>query len=133
MEKNRDYFSELMQSIKKSIASNISVMYLAKIVKLEPPTADLQPLAKIDGKKQSMIYKAHFLITPNYKKLSKEEIKDTKLDYKKGDVVVVGSLDHDDMYFKNDLYNVDTERIHSADFAVILGRYARKDDFKGGD
>lgn len=133
MEKNRDYFDDLMQDIKNGVMNNLSVMYLAKIIKFEPPTADIQPLAKPDGKKQSMIYKAHFLLNPTYKKLEHETVEKTKLDYKAGDIVLVGSLDHDNMYYRKDLFNVDTKRTHSADFAVILGRYANKDDFKGGD
>lgn len=126
MPEQKDLLTKMVAQIMNGSANDINVMYLAKIVKISPPTADIQPLAMINGNKGNIISKAHFLINPT----SKNET----LNYSVGDNVVVGCLDHDNMYFNNkDKFKVDTDKKHSIDYAIILGRYAKKEDFKGSD
>lgn len=142
MPEQTDNLTKLISSVMNHNASDITVMYLAKIVKISPPTADIQPLAMINGNKANIVSKAHFIITPSEitytdsDKGNKTKVKTNKvkLDYKVGDNVLVGCLDLDNMYFTNkDKFKVDSTRKHAVDFAVILGRYANKDDFKGGE
>lgn len=119
----KDYFAELFKMTKKEISQNITNMYIARINKLNPPKANLQPLAVIDGKKQNEVENAHFLIFGN-----------EKLNYQEGDIVIVGCLDYDNsLYRDGKSFNVSTNTMHSIDYSIVIGKLATKDDFKGGD
>lgn len=147
MSEHKDRFTQLLTGLKNQSQFDLSVMFLAKIDKLNPPTADITPIAKVNKQKQPQISKAHFMIQPTYKRVWKLGTKDDaidkndnhmyvkklKLDYKVGDTVLVGCLDLDNSNFSEKGYSPTTERKHAIDYAVILGRYARKSDFKGGD
>lgn len=157
---NKDYLTELMESANKNTQQNIKTLYLAEIVKLEPPTCSVQPLAMINGKKLPMVEDVHFITYPVQYRFSADfnnpiqyvdtvgkyeepvhrtlEIKhqnqkviNKKLNYKQGDIVLVDILDLDDAFFQGKgKFNVGSVRRHSMDYSIVVGKIANKKDFK---
>lgn len=132
MATTNDYFNELINSLKDSCLSDMNVLYIAKIKEIKPPTAVVQPLAMIDHAKQSEVHRVHFLVNPLINNTPKDiNTGEWKLDYKKGDNVIVGCFDTDNALFNNKSFYISSDiRKHSIDYSVILGRYARSSDFK---
>lgn len=130
MAQNKDYFTELLKSIYTNSLNDISVAYIAKITKLTPPTASIQPLARLTSGKQNMVSKAHFLINPIYKELKDEKVEKVKLDYKTGDEVIVVCLDDDNSKYTKGQFPASSKIKHSIDYAFVIGKIATKSDFK---
>lgn len=129
-----DWVTLMIQTLMKNLNEVIQVAYIGKISKLTPPTAEIQPLAIIAGKKQNIVSKAHFLTMPlEYVDSANDKSNPGKLNYKVGDNVGVVVLDVDNMYFTNgSTFKVDSNRRHSIDFSLVIGKVADAGDFKGG-
>lgn len=121
MAEQKDYFTDLLKNIYSNAINDISVAYIAKIEKITPPTATVQPLARINGKKESMVQKVHFIVLPGQSE---------SIDYKTGDEVIVICLDDDNSKHINGYFPVSSNRKHSVDYSFVIGKIASKDDFK---
>ena len=121
MAEQKDYFTSLISKVYSNAINDVSVAYIAKIEKMTPPTATVQPLARIDGKKESMVQKVHFILLPGQPEL---------LDYKSGDEVIVICLDDDNSKYTKGYYPVSSKRKHSVDYSFVIGKIANKKDFK---
>ncbi|CAI2608037.1 hypothetical protein AKUH3B101J_08650 [Apilactobacillus kunkeei] len=121
MAEQKDYFTDLLKNIYSNAINDISVAYIAKIEKITPPTATVQPLARINGKKESMVQKVHFIVLPGQSE---------SIDYKTGDEVIVICLDDDNSKHTNGYFPVSSNRKHSVDYSFVIGKIASKDDFK---
>ena len=121
MAEQKDYFTDLMSKVYSNSINDVSVAYIARIEEMTPPTATVQPLARIEGKKESMVQKVHFIILPGQSEL---------LDYKSGDEVIVICLDDDNSKYTKGYYPVSSKRKHSVDYSFIVGKIAHKNDFE---
>lgn len=121
MAEQKDYFTDLLKNIYSNAINDITVAYIAKIEKITPPTATVQPLARINGKKESMVQKVHFIVLPGQSE---------SIDYKTGDEVIVICLDDDNSKHTNGYFPVSSNRKHSVDYSFVIGKIASKNDFK---
>lgn len=129
--KETDWVTLVLKNILTAANQNIQVAYIGSIVELTPPTASIQPLAIISGKKQNIVPKARFITLPLYNKDDHGDLSlKPFLKYKPGDNVLVLVLDNDDMYFTNGgTFKVDSERMHEPDFSIVVGKIADAGDF----
>ncbi|WP_268914148.1 hypothetical protein [Lentilactobacillus sp. SPB1-3] len=130
--KEPDWITLVVKNILSMANKSIQVAYIGKITKLTPPTASIQPLAVISGKKQNIVPKARFITLPlEYTDDRGDKSQNAHLNYKDGDNVLVVVLDKDDMYFTNKgTFKVDSDRMHASDFSIVVGKVADADDFK---
>ena len=121
--------TELLQKMMLAYLVAINVAYIAKVVKVSPPTVSVQPLALTvgDNKKEAVVESARVLVPPTIKSGTKASIK-----LKTGDHVVCLVLDHDTTHYNgHGEFRQMTKTPHLVNNSVILGRVAIGDDFDG--
>jgi hypothetical protein len=122
----KDWTTLVIETLIKDLNQTISVAYIGEITELTPPTASLQPLEIIAGKKQNIVSRAKFVFSP----IIDKDNNPLKIHYKVGDSVLAVVLDNDPMYFTGaGTFKVDSTRNHAPDFSFVVGKYAEASDF----
>lgn len=134
MTKSRNYIHEFMDQFKNDIMSDIHSAIRCKIVKVNvDKTYDVQPLALFsDGTKRPQLLSLQASFIPikikyhddignshDFSPFYAEMI----INYQVGDVVIVVFEDRDTSNAKgNDVFKIDSERMHDANDGVIIGK-----------
>ena len=121
-----NYLALLAQSIIDTSVKAVNVSFLAKIIKVTPPTVSVQPLALTVGsnKKEAAIEGVRVLVPPwNTSQ---------KINYKAGDHVACVVLDHDTTHYNHkDFFRQMTTTPHLVNNTFVVGKMAEKEDFDG--
>lgn len=134
MTKSRNYIREFMDQFKNDVMSDIHSAIRCKIVKVNADkTYDVQPLALFsDGAKRPQLLSLQASFIPikikyhddignshDFSPFYAEMI----INYQVGDVVIVVFEDRDTSNAKgNDVFKIDSERMHDANDGVIIGK-----------
>jgi hypothetical protein len=134
MTKSRNYIREFMDQFKNDVMSDIHSAIRCKIVKVNADkTYDVQPLALFsDGTKRPQLLSLQASFIPikikyhddignshDFSPFYAEMI----INYQVGDVVIVVFEDRDTSNAKgNDVFKIDSERMHDANDGVIIGK-----------
>ncbi|MGP3640357.1 hypothetical protein [Lentilactobacillus hilgardii] len=134
MTKSRNYIHEFMNQFKNDVMSDIHSAIRCKIVKVNADkTYDVQPLALFsDGTKRPQLLSLQASFIPikikyhddignshDFSPFYAEMI----INYQVGDVVIVVFEDQDTSNAKgNDVFKIDSERMHDANDGVIIGK-----------
>lgn len=134
MTKSRNYIHEFMDQFKNDVMSDIHSAIRCKIVKVNADkTYDVQPLALFsDGTKRPQLLSLQASFIPikikyhddignshDFSPFYAEMI----INYQVGDVVIVVFEDRDTSNAKgNDVFKIDSERMHDANDGVIIGK-----------
>ncbi|MCT3399210.1 hypothetical protein [Lentilactobacillus hilgardii] len=134
MTKSRNYIHEFMDQFKNDVMSDIHSAIRCKIVKVNvDKTYDVQPLALFsDGTKRPQLLSLQASFIPikikyhddignshDFSPFYAEMI----INYQVGDVVIVVFEDRDTSNAKgNDVFKIDSERMHDANDGVIIGK-----------
>lgn len=134
MTKSRNYIREFMDQFKNDVMSDIHSAIRCKIVKVNvDKTYDVQPLALFsDGTKRPQLLSLQASFIPikikyhddignshDFSPFYAEMI----INYQVGDVVIVVFEDRDTSNAKgNDVFKIDSERMHDANDGVIIGK-----------
>lgn len=134
MAENRDYMEEFFQTYKNEIMSDMSIAMRCKIVKVNSDkTYNVQPLALYtDGTKRPQLLSLQASFIPIKIKYH-DDIGDSHdfspfyaemtVNYQVGDVVVVVFEDRDTSNAKgNNVFKIDSERMHDKNDGVIVGK-----------
>ncbi|MEY2374770.1 hypothetical protein [Lentilactobacillus buchneri] len=134
MTKSRNYIREFMDQFKNDVMSDIHSAIRCKIVKVNADkTYDVQPLALFsDGTKRPQLLSLQASFIPIKIKYH-DDIGDSHdfspfyaemiINYQVGDVVIVVFEDRDTSNAKgNDVFKIDSERMHDANDGVIIGK-----------
>ena len=134
MTKSRNYIHEFMDQFKNDVMSDIHSAIRCKIVKVNvDKTYDVQPLALFsDGTKRPQLLSLQASFIPikikyhddignshDFSPFYAEMI----INYQVGDVVIVVFEDRDTSNAKgNNVFKIDSERMHDANDGVIIGK-----------
>lgn len=134
MTKSRNYIREFMDQFKNDVMSDIHSAIRCKIVKVNADkTYDVQPLALFsDGTKRPQLLSLQASFIPikikyhddignshDFSPFYAEMI----INYQVGDVVIVVFEDRDTSNaMGNDVFKIDSERMHDANDGVIIGK-----------
>lgn len=134
MTKSRNYIREFMDQFKNDVMSDIHSAIRCKIVKVNADkTYDVQPLALFsDGAKRPQLLSLQASFIPIKIKYH-DDIGDSHdfspfyaemtINYQVGDVVIVVFEDRDTSNAKgNNVFKIDSERMHDANDGVIIGK-----------
>lgn len=134
MTKSRNYIHEFMDQFKNDVMSDIHSAIRCKIVKVNADkTYDVQPLALFsDGTKRPQLLSLQASFIPIKIKYH-DDIGDSHdfspfyaemiINYQVGDVVIVVFEDRDTSNAKgNNVFKIDSERMHDANDGVIIGK-----------
>lgn len=134
MTKSRNYIHEFMDQFKNDVMSDIHSAIRCKIVKVNvDKTYDVQPLALFsDGTKRPQLLSLQASFIPIKIKYH-DDIGDSHdfspfyaemiINYQVGDVVIVVFEDRDTSNAKgNNVFKIDSERMHDANDGVIIGK-----------
>ncbi|GED92535.1 hypothetical protein LBSG162_16400 [Lentilactobacillus buchneri subsp. silagei] len=134
MTKSRNYIREFMDQLKNDVMSDIHSAIRCKIVKVNADkTYDVQPLALFsDGTKRPQLLSLQASFIPIKIKYH-DDIGDSHdfspfyaemiINYQVGDVVIVVFEDRDTSNAKgNNVFKIDSERMHDANDGVIIGK-----------
>lgn len=134
MTKSRNYIREFMDQFKNDVMSDIHSAIRCKIVKVNADkTYDVQPLALFsDGTKRPQLLSLQASFIPIKIKYH-DDIGDSHdfspfyaemiINYQVGDVVIVVFEDRDTSNAKgNNVFKIDSERMHDANDGVIIGK-----------
>lgn len=117
-----NYLAQLIDKATADALTGVNVAFIAKVVKVSPPTVNVQPLAlSTDGNLKQGIIENALVAFPTIA---------GKISLKVGNHVICVVLDHDTTHYnRQSFFRQMTKTPHLVNNCVVIGKVAGKEDF----
>lgn len=130
----------LLHRVANNVKTELHVGGIGKITAIDPPYIDVQPQVKFLNGDKRALWQSCWALLPSFIEPGRVAdcprgehdvpMKKLKLNYKVGDHVMVAFLDRSiDNYDGSGEAALDSERTHSVNDGVVIGKVAQKGDF----